>query len=169
MSHNNSTLREEPDYAEVVGNDEGGDAGIALDVADEVEDLGLYGDVEAGGGFVQDQERRPVRQRFRELHPLAHPAGEVARSLVHPVRRGLGLLQQLRSPAPHLPDMAPVRRQEALDHVAPGGYIQVQSLLRRLVDDADVEVAELPFFGGVGDENVPAAEGGEAGLAAGGF
>jgi hypothetical protein len=44
------------DDFEVVGDEEVGQAEVGLEVGEEVEDLGLDGDVEGGDGFVADDE-----------------------------------------------------------------------------------------------------------------
>ena len=46
-------------------------------LVDEVEDLGLDGDVEGGGGLVGDEQLRLAGQRHGDHHPLAQAAGEL--------------------------------------------------------------------------------------------
>ena len=70
---------------------------LRLEPGDEIEHLGLDGRVEAGRRLVEDQERRIVRERHRDDHPLLHPAGElmgIARAAPSPGRRSA------RAPAP---------------------------------------------------------------------
>ena len=47
--------------------------------SEQLEDLRLRGHVERGGRLVGDQHLRPVRQRHRQHHPLAHAARELVR------------------------------------------------------------------------------------------
>src|SRR5699024_3128481 len=72
---------------EVVQHDAHGDAALPVQVAHHVEDLELVGDVEIGGGFVQQQHLRLLGERHRDPHPLALPAGEL---LEQPVLQRVG-------------------------------------------------------------------------------
>src|SRR5262245_45336489 len=67
------------DHAEVVRDEDDRGAVPALQVAQEIEDLGLRGHVDRGGGLVGDQEARPARERHRDHRALAQPAGELPR------------------------------------------------------------------------------------------
>ena len=51
-------------------------------LANQVENLRLNRDVERGGRLVGDEQLRLARQRHRDHHPLAHPAGELMRIIV---------------------------------------------------------------------------------------
>ena len=53
-----------------------------LQLAHQLEDLRLHGDVERGGRLVGDQQRRIAGQRHRDHHALAHAAGELVRIFV---------------------------------------------------------------------------------------
>ena len=46
------------DDAEIVGNEDDGDAGLVVELGDEVVEIPLVLEVNAGGGFVQEQEFR---------------------------------------------------------------------------------------------------------------
>ena len=61
-----------------------------LQVHDQVEDLGLDGDVERGGRLVGDQQLRVAGQRHRDHRALPHAAGELVRVVVDPDRRAAG-------------------------------------------------------------------------------
>ena len=52
---------------------------LAPQLGEQLEDLRLRRDVERGGGLVGDEHLRPVGQRHREHHPLAHAARELVR------------------------------------------------------------------------------------------
>ena len=52
---------------------------VVLQVAQQIEDLGLHGDVEARGGLVGQQEPGGAGQRDGDHDPLAHAAGELGR------------------------------------------------------------------------------------------
>ena len=49
---------------------------------EQLQDLGLGGDVERGGRLVGDQQLGLVDERHRDHRPLAHPAGELVRVVV---------------------------------------------------------------------------------------
>ena len=51
----------------------------------QLQDLRLDGDVERGGRFVGDQQRRVVGERHRDHHALALAAGELMRKRLQPV------------------------------------------------------------------------------------
>ncbi len=65
------------DHAEVVGDEQHAGAVIALQVADQLEDLRLGGDVQRSGRLVGDQQRRFENQRDGDDDALALPAGEL--------------------------------------------------------------------------------------------
>ena len=56
----------------------------ALLGGEQVEDLGLDGDVEGGGGLVGEEQLRAAGQGDGDRHPLAHAAGELVRVLAEP-------------------------------------------------------------------------------------
>ena len=58
-------------------HDPDGGAAFAVEIADHVEHLELMGDVEIGGGLVQQQHLRLLGESHGDPHPLALPAGEL--------------------------------------------------------------------------------------------
>ena len=52
---------------------------IPLQGTQEIEDLGLHGDVEAGGRLVRHEQPGRAGQRDGDDHPLAHPSRELVR------------------------------------------------------------------------------------------
>ena len=84
--------REDPishlgDNAEIMGDEHHRRAVLALETSDQVEQLGLDGDVKGGGRFVGDQQLGPQCQCHRQHHPLAHAAGELMGIVVDSSRR----------------------------------------------------------------------------------
>ena len=65
------------DHTEVVADEEHSGLELRLELRHEVEHLRLDRRVEPGGGLVQDQELRILRQRHRDHDPLLHPTGEL--------------------------------------------------------------------------------------------
>ena len=61
---------------------------LALQLGEQVHDLGLHGHVERGGRLVGDQHLRVQRERHRDHDALAHAAGELVRVVVDPLLGG---------------------------------------------------------------------------------
>ena len=83
-----------------MGDQHHGGSGFTLELIHQIENFGLDGDVERGGGFVRDQEGWIARHGTGDHHPLAHTAGQFMRILVeaaasfrdaHPVQPFAGL------------------------------------------------------------------------------
>ena len=74
--HDGDGLADVPDDFEVVGDEQVGQAEVGLEVGEEVEDLGLDGDVEGGDGFVADDELGAQGQGAGDADALALAAGE---------------------------------------------------------------------------------------------
>ena len=68
---------------EVVGDQHDRHAGSLLQLAQQVQDLGLGRHVQGGGRLVGDQQFRVGRQRHRDHRPLAQAAAELVGVLVH--------------------------------------------------------------------------------------
>ena len=78
-------------HAQVVGDEEDAEPELALEAAQELEDLGRDGDVEGCRGLIGDEEARPREERHPKHGPLQHPAGELVRIGVDdPIRVGEG-------------------------------------------------------------------------------
>ena len=63
---------------------------LALQLGEQVHDLGLHGHVEGGGRLVGDEHLRVQRQRHRDHDALAHAAGELVRVVADPLPRRPG-------------------------------------------------------------------------------
>ncbi len=94
----------------------------AAELDDQLHDVGLDGDVEAGRRLVEDQERRPADQRGHGDHrALRHAAGEFVRILPRPaLRLGNGDARQ-RLDRPASSRRAGCRRAGAARHRRAGG------------------------------------------------
>ena len=77
--HDRDAVGDAADDAEVVGDEEHPHALGLLHLGEEVEDAGLDGDVERGGGLVGDEDVGAVGERHGDHHPLALAAGELVR------------------------------------------------------------------------------------------
>ncbi len=82
--HHDDAVADLRDDAEVMRDEQHGHPEVALQLAEQLEDLGLDRDVERGGGLVGDQQLRLVRQRHRDHRPLAHATRERVRVVAAP-------------------------------------------------------------------------------------
>ena len=83
--HHRDLVRRLRDDPEVVRDEDDGGAVLRLELADEVEDLRLDGDVERGRRLVGDQHLGVEDERHRDHHALPHPAGELVGIAREPV------------------------------------------------------------------------------------
>jgi len=67
------------DHREVVGDNEVGKPELLLEIGEQIEDPGLYGDVERGHRLVADDELGFDRERAGDADPLALAARELVR------------------------------------------------------------------------------------------
>src|SRR5207249_4381463 len=73
--HHRNTVRQALDHADVVADEERRDAGLDLELGQQIDDARLDGGVESGGRLVGDQQRRLGGERHRDHGALAHAAG----------------------------------------------------------------------------------------------
>ena len=62
--------------AQVVGDVDDRDAALFLDGADQLQDFGLNGHVQSGGGLITDEQVGVAGQRDGDDHALPHTAGQ---------------------------------------------------------------------------------------------
>ncbi|KAG1361592.1 hypothetical protein G6F61_014284 [Rhizopus arrhizus] len=79
MGHHHHAVGNLGHHAHVVRDEQHGHADFALQVPDQVDDLGLDGDVQRGRWLVGDQQRRLAGQRHRDHHALPLAAGQAER------------------------------------------------------------------------------------------
>ena len=82
--HDEDTVGPAGDDTHVVGDEHDGHVEALPEVVEEIEDLGLDGDVEGGGGLVGDQELRLAGQGHGDHDPLAQSARELVGIGVQP-------------------------------------------------------------------------------------
>ena len=75
--HHGHPVRHPVDHPEAVTDEENGRVQLALQFADEIQDLRLHGYVEACGRFIHDEERGVGQERHRNQHPLLLAAGQL--------------------------------------------------------------------------------------------
>ena len=77
--HDRNVVADILHHAEIVGDEQVGEAEPLLQLAEQVQDLRLDRDIEGGDGLVADDQLRLRRQRPRDADPLALAAGELVR------------------------------------------------------------------------------------------
>ena len=77
--HHDDLVGERADDAEVVGDEDVGEAVLRLQAAEELDDLHLHGHVEGGGRLVEDDELRLQDHGAGDGDALALAAGELVR------------------------------------------------------------------------------------------
>ena len=75
--HDGDPVGDLADDGQVVRDEEHGEAVAIAQFAEKMEDLGLYGYVEGGGGLVGDEQARAVDDGHRDEDALALAAGEL--------------------------------------------------------------------------------------------
>ncbi len=144
--HDDDVVRDVGDHAHVVRDHHDRGAGLALRGLDEVEDLGLDGDVQGRRRLVRDDEPRVVRHRDGDDHALAHAAGELVRERLHALLRAGDPDQpeQLHGPVPRRAarEVRVVDRERLDDLVAHREHGR-QGRQRVLEDHRDAVAADL--------------------------
>jgi hypothetical protein len=75
--HDGYAVAEIADKGHAVGDEEAGEVVAVLEVAEEIDDLRGYGDVEGADGFVQDQKTWAEGQSAGDVDALALASGEL--------------------------------------------------------------------------------------------
>ena len=160
-------------HAHVVRDEQDRGAGLALDLVEEIEDLGLDGHVECGGGLVGDEKPGGTGKRDRDHDALAHAPGEHVRIILeasprvgdaHPVEQadtllgGLPVAEVAVLPQ-HLLDLCadPQNRVQAHhglleDHAGDFAAHAAQGLRRGANHFAALDPDGSPDAGGIGRE-----------------
>jgi hypothetical protein len=133
---------------------------LALQLREQVHDLGLDGHVEGRGGLVGDDHVRLQGQRHGDHDALAHTAGELVRVVVHPRRGGRDLhpVHQLDGLGLGLLLGEALVDAEHLAELVAHGEHRVQRAERVLEDHGDPPAADLAALLGGHLEHVLAAE-----------
>lgn len=81
--HNGHLVADLRHHAQVVGDEDDTHLGLLLQVLHQLQDLGLDGHVQGGGGLVGDKQLGMADEAHGDHHPLAHTAGELMGVLLH--------------------------------------------------------------------------------------
>jgi hypothetical protein len=125
----------------LVGDEQHGDAVLAVEALEDLHDLDAGAAVEVAGGLVGQDELRVVDQRARDRHPLLLAAGELVRRVVRALPEAHGLEERHRLRVPLRRAVAAAVVQERQLHVLERGRAGEQAEV--LEDEADLLVAQL--------------------------
>ena len=148
------------DHAHVVGDQHDGGAVGLLQLAHQVEDLGLDGDVERRGRLVGDQHLRIARQRHGDHDALAHAARHLVRVGVD-AAFGLGdvdAAQHFDGAVHRLLARQALVQRDRLAHLAADGEQRIERGHRLLEDHRDLVAADALHLGLAELEQVLALE-----------
>ena len=144
--HHRDLVGDVGDHAEVVGDQDQAHVVLALQLREQVHDLGLHGDVERGGRLVGDDQVGLQGHRHGDHDALAHTAGELVRVVADPLARrpGCGPAPSARSPwpGPSLRDMPAVHGEHLAELVADAEH-GVEGGQRVLEDHRHLRAADL--------------------------
>ncbi len=98
--HDRDPVGDVADHGQVVRDEDVGEAELALEVLQQVQDLRLHRDVERRDRLVADDQLRLERERARDADPLALAARELVRVAVVVLGVEADALEQLLDAAP---------------------------------------------------------------------
>ena len=133
------------DDAEIVGDQNDRSAACGLQLAHQIENLRLQGDIERGGRLVRDQEFWIASERHRDHHTLAHAAGKLVRVFVDALfgRGDVHAAQQLDRARPRLAPRAAAMAQDSLDDLVADRKARIERSHRLLKDHRQAIAAQV--------------------------
>ena len=136
--HHGHPVADVPDHAQVVGHEEVGEVEALLELEEQVEHLGLHGDVERGDGLVGDHEPRLRRQRPGDADALPLAAAEGVGEAVHVLGPHSDQAQQLGHAVPARAAVPETVDQERLPDVVEQRHPRIERPERILEDHLDL-------------------------------
>ena len=141
--HDRDPVADVLDHAHVVGHEEIGQPKLALQLLEQVQDLGLDRHVERGDGLVADDQVGFEDERPGDPDPLALPAGKLVRVAARVIRREP---DEVHHPADLVPSF--VRAPESVDPEPLADAVgdrrpRVEARVRVLEDDLDPPAIRL--------------------------
>ena len=142
--HHADAVGQSGDDAHVVGDQDHGRARLAAQLGHQVEDLGLDGDIEGGGGLIGDQQFGPTGHGLGDHHPLAHAARKLVRILLQPARRirDAHLFQPFPGPAHGLGGRQPQVQAQGLGDLLADPHVRGERRQRVLEDHGHLRAAD---------------------------
>ena len=133
--HDRDPVGELDEEREVVRDEEDGELELPLERLDLLENLALDDHVERGRRLVEQQQVRVERERHRDDHALAHPAGQLVRVRAQAPALDADELEQLARPRQRLRLPDPLVRLEHVDELVAHPHHGVQRVHRALEDE----------------------------------
>ncbi|NBU37117.1 MAG: hypothetical protein EBS32_02585 [Actinobacteria bacterium] len=137
--------------------DDGGDVELLEQPANEVENTCGDARVQAGRGFIEQDDTGIVREGPGNLDPLSHAARERPHEIIHPVKGDLSAREKLASSVPDASEAPPPRSREGVCDVSACTDVQRETFCRVLVHDRELVDAESPPLSGRQLKDVRAA------------
>ncbi len=160
VAHHRDPVAGLGDDAEIVADEDDGEAAFLAEFRQEAEDLALDRDVERGGGFVGDQDLRTAGEGDADHRPLAHAAGEFVRIRVVLARRvgEADLVEDFDGGRPGGASAEALVEAQALGDLVADAHDRVEMAGGILEDHADLAAANGEHLGGAGLDEIAAGE-----------
>ena len=147
-----------------MGDEDDGHAGLALQIAQKIQNLRLDGHVQGGGRLIGDQQGRFAGDGHGDHRPLQHPAGKLERMLARPLGRfgNARHLQQLNGPRQGLTAGLAAMGHQGFGDLVADGHGRVERGHRVLEYHAHGVAADVPAVDFGAAEDFRAAQPGTA-------
>ena len=142
--------------AQIVGDHDHGGVVLFLELAHQLQHLGLDGHIQGGGGLVGDEELGVAGQGDGDHHPLLHAPGELMGVFVGPLPGDTHQFQHLLGPLHGGVFIQALMELQALGDLLPHGEHRVQGGHGVLEDHGYVLAPDLVHLGGGEVEDIPA-------------
>ena len=130
-----------------MGDDDDRHLQVGDEPAEQIEEAGLHGDIEAAGRLIHEDEARTGDQVPGDLQTLAHAAGEAAGILVDAVGCNLDPFEPRQRRLTDATVVPVTHRHQALTDIGAGGDRHAEPVSRVLVDEAPVGAHQEPALG----------------------
>ena len=145
IAHDLDLIGAARDHAHVVADEGQRGALVDLERAQDFQNLRLDRHVQGGGRLVGDDKIGAGDGGHRDHHPLAHPAGQFVRILLHPPRAfgNADIIQHLADAAPGFFPGHLLMKVQGFENLRPHRHVRGQRGERILEDHGDLGAAEL--------------------------
>ncbi len=159
VAHHRHPVGHAGDDAHVVADQHDGGLQLGLQIAHDLQDLGLHRDVERGGRLVGDEQVGAAHHRHRDHHALAHAAGKLVRILPHAAHSfgDAHQLQHLQRALLRLVAGQALMDEQTLHDLRADRHVRGQRGERVLEDHRDLRAAQPVQRLGTGAQDLVAA------------
>ena len=146
--HNDDLVTHLGHNAQVMGDHDNCHAQFLLQLLHELQDLGLDGHVQSGGGLIGNQNIGLAGQGHGDHNSLAHAAGKLEGILLHPLFRLVDVhqLQHFHSPVIGLMLVAVGVQEDCLHQLVPDGIGGIQGGHGVLENNGNLVAADVLHF-----------------------